>query len=140
MSASHDLQSPGFDPKAYCARLPVPELPPALLDTTLRAYRRRRARRTALLATAAGIAFVAIGVAALRPLVPGEPSPHPPTALTAADAAAIPATSRADALRDIDRSLQAAYDAGASDADVAALWAQRHALAGHGQDSVPLSL
>lgn len=139
MSATHDFEH-DFDLKAYCDRLPDPALPAALHDATLHAFRRRRARRTALLATAAGVTFVAIGMAGLRVLTPGAPAPQPSPTASVAVVAAIPSASRADALRDIDRSLQAAYDAGASDAELAPLWAQRHALARRGADSVPLSL
>lgn len=147
MSAARDLPAHDFDPRTYCARLPAPELPPALLDATLHAYRRRRARRTALLATAAGVAMLA-GGAVLHLLAPGgSPSRAPPTA-TVADVAptptpvppSIPAAPGADALRDLDRRLQAAYDAGASDTEVEALWAQRAALAGRDPATVPLLL
>jgi len=139
MTVPHDSQWHDFDAVAYCARLPAPEPPPALLDATLRAYRRRRTRRGALLATAAGVAIVAVG-AALQLLVPVGSSPQAPPTAAVAGAASTPAASRADALRDIDRSLQAAYDAGASDAEVEALWAQRTALSGRHPAAVPLSL
>lgn len=155
MSAARDLPAHDFDPRTYCARLPAPELPPALLDATLHAYRRRRARRTALLATAAGVAMVA-GGAVLHLLAPGGSPPQAPPTATVVDVApiqapmptpvptpvppSIPAAPRADALRDLDRRLQAAYDAGASDTEVAALWAQRAALAGRDPATVPLLL
>jgi hypothetical protein len=135
MTAPHD-----FDLKTYCDRLPDPAPPAALHDTTLRAFRRRRTRRAALLATAAGVACVAIGMAGLQVWAPGTLAPPTSPTTSVAAAAAIPSASRADALRDIDRSLQAAYDAGASDAEVEALWAQRTALSGRHPAAVPLSL
>ena len=135
MTAPHD-----FDLKTYCDRLPDPAPPAALHDATLRAFRRRRARRAALLATAAGVACVAIGMAGLQVLSPGALAPPTSPTASVAAAATIPSASRADALRDIDRSLQAAYDAGASDAEVEALWAQRTALSGRHPAAVPLSL
>ena len=140
MTASRDFEPHGFDLKAYCDRLPDPALPATLHEATLRAFRRRRARRTVLLATAAGVAFVVIGMAGLRLAAPDTPAPHTPATASTTGASAMPAASQADTLRDIDRSLQAAYDAGASDAEVAALWAHRHALASRGADSEPLSL
>jgi hypothetical protein len=140
MTAPRDFEAHDFDLKTYCDRLPDPAPPAALHDATLRAFRRRRTRRTALLATAAGVAFGAIGMAGQRLLAPGAPAPHMPPPASVAASTVPPAGARTDALRDIDRSLQAAYDAGASDAEVAVLWAQRRALAGRDADSVPLSL
>lgn len=127
-----------FDLDAYCAGLPEPTLPEALQGEVVLAYRRRRARRRAIVASVAVAAFAVVGLGSLRLLPPGK-APSPATS-AASMAAAVPRPAQATALRDIDRRLQAAYDAGASDTEVEALWAQRAVLAARGPAAVPLAL
>lgn len=100
-------------------------LPPASLWTQVRAARQRQLRRRRSLAASVSTGLVlALCVVMLRPWTPPQPSPQ-----TATQAVTDPAGRHVDErVRALDRALQAAYDRGASDAEVAPMWEARHAL------------
>lgn len=116
---------------AYLAGLPEPELPAALwprLAATRqrRAARRRHARYGLAAAAALALAVLAPWRVAPPPLVP---SALPPEAVATI---AMPSLDDADAiaeLRALDRALQSAYEQGASEQEVAALWKARERAA-----------
>jgi hypothetical protein len=105
--------------------LPEAPLPDALWQRVDRRRRQKFIRRK--LGVSAGV-FALAGVLALKLLLPAaEPGPteKPQVAATGS----LPATGDAQAdIRAIDHALQAAYDRGASDAEVAPIWAARAAL------------
>jgi hypothetical protein len=106
--------------RRHLRSMPEPPLPDTL-QSRLHASHTRRGR---LLRTGTGAAVVALLAVMLLPF------PHttqPPAASTAAsqDAAA---DARRARLEVIDRALQAAYQRGASDDEVAPLWKARQAL------------
>ena len=118
-----------FDLHEYCATLPDPEPPPALFHDIVRSRNRQRARRHSLFLSMAMLA----GFSALLLMRP-SPSVRDRTVVATAE-------QRVEVeLRAVDRELQAAYDRGASDREVARLWAHRSALENRDGGSVPLML
>lgn len=111
-----DHRAPSIDPA------PVP--PPAALETRIRhAYRRRRKR----LRGAGAACVLVLGVLVLAPWPGLDDTPATGTAvIPTAPASSVPDPT----LQALDRALQAAYARGASDAELAPLWAaRRQALA-----------
>lgn len=123
------MTAPGFDLRRYCAALPDPEPSPELYGGIVRARSRARARRNNLVASVA----LLVGVSTLLSLS------RPPTARNG-DVVAREAQPLELELRAIDRELQAAYDRGAGDGELARLWAQRSSLANRDAGSRPMSL
>lgn len=123
------MKPPEFDLRGYCATLPEPEPPPALFHDLVRSCRRQRARRNATFLSAVLLA----GVSALLLVRPPQSVPDRTVAATAERRVELE-------LRAIDRELQAAYDRGAGDRELARLWAHRSALENRDGDSLPLTL
>lgn len=116
------------------AALPEVPLPEALWQRV--DSRRRRKLLQRKLGVGAGV-FALAGVLAFKLLLPAlQPGEaHAPQRVAAA---ALPALSDAQAdIRAIDQALQAAYDRGASDAEVAPIWAARAALLAAVQSAHP---
>lgn len=116
------------------AALPEVPLPEALWQRV--DARRRRKLFQRKLGVGAGV-FALAGVLAFKLLLPALQSDeaHAPQLVAAA---ALPALSDAQAdIRAIDQALQAAYDRGASDAEVAPIWAARAALLAGVQSARP---
>lgn len=101
--------------------LPEPPLPNDLWQRLDRRRRRRMAWRRG------GVAAVLLGGFAFLGFFPGSetPAPAPEHAQTAAVATGM----RGGSLQSVDRALQAAYARGASDDEVAPLWAARRQMA-----------
>lgn len=123
------MKSPEFDPREYCATLPEPEPPPTLFHDIARARSRQRARRHAVLLSAVLLA----GVSAMLLMRPSQ---------SVRDRTVVAATEQRVELelRAVDRELQAAYDRGASDRELARLWAHRSALENRDGGSLPMML
>ncbi|MBB5015509.1 hypothetical protein [Rehaibacterium terrae] len=124
---------------AYLAGLPEPE-PPATLWLRLAAARQRRHTRR----RAARFGLAAVAALALAVLAPWRVAPPPlaPSALPPEAVAtfAMPSLDDADAiaeLRALDRALQSAYEQGASEQEVAALWRARERAAARLQPATP---
>ncbi len=99
--------------------LPTPS--PALWQRIEHSHRRRRTLRRV---RRAGLGIAALLLVAVLPLRWSTPPPAEPVTLEAAAAAP-----DAEALRRIDRQLQAAYDGGADPEQIATLWRLREQLA-----------
>ena len=123
------MKSPEFDPRHYCATLPEPEPPPALFHDIVRARGRQRARREAMLLSVILLA----GVSALFLVQRSQPARDRTVVATAEQRVELE-------LRALDRELQAAYDRGASDRELARLWAHRSALENRDGGSLPMLL
>ncbi|HEX7803383.1 MAG TPA: hypothetical protein VF471_11580 [Pseudoxanthomonas sp.] len=105
--------------------LPEAPLPDALWQRVDRRRRQKFARRK--LGVGAGV-FALAGVLAFELLLPTA-GPDSAEKQQVAAIEPMPAQSGAEAdIRAIDHALQAAYDRGASDAEVAPIWAARAAL------------
>lgn len=120
MSESHD------NLRQHLHALPEPDLPDALWQRVDGARRlRSRRRRLGLGATAMALAAV-LALPLLAPLFDGSPAPPGPAIVSQ------PAPRSAEEvlteLRAIDHALQAAYDRGASDAEIAPMWVARNEL------------
>lgn len=103
--------------------LPDPAAPAGLRERVLAAHGRRRLA----IHGATGVAAAVVAVALILPALPSiDPAP------SGAQHAAAPAPSRSNEvaarLRAIDRALQAAYERGASDDEIAPLWRVRESL------------
>lgn len=118
-----------FDLRHYCATLPEPEPPPALFHDLVRSRSQRRARRNAVFLSAVLLA----GASVLLLMQPRQSVQDRTVVATAAPRVELE-------LRAVDRELQAAYDRGASDRELARLWARRSALENRDGGSVPLML
>lgn len=101
------------------AVLPTPS--PALWTRIEHSHQRRRRQRRL---RRAGLGIAALLLLALLPLRPWNAPPDEPVAVEAA----APAPD-SEALRRIDRQLQAAYDGGADPEQIATLWRLREQLA-----------
>ncbi|RYG13325.1 MAG: hypothetical protein EON92_05850 [Burkholderiales bacterium] len=104
--------------------LPEVELPNALWQR-VSAGRRHKIQRRRLFVGAASLALAMIAVTGI--LAPLQEVGRPEAASIALPSAHLVDEKRAE-LRAIDQALQAAYDRGASDAEIAPMWAARHAL------------
>lgn len=124
------MSSSDFDLRLYAHSLPQPEPSAALFERVVHANGRRRKRRKAMLAVFSMLAIVAVaGI-----WTPHRTAPNPGVAqhvVSAADAREV---------RKMDRTLQAAYERGADDAELAALWARRDALHRGADAPVPMKL
>lgn len=110
--------------------LPEVPAPPGLASSILRTQRRRLLR----LHVGAAAGVVALACIALLPYAAQDVAP--PEAAGTFSAAKPPAAAvLQDDLRALDRTLQAAYDAGASEDDVAPLWTARARLLDAYQDA-----
>lgn len=123
------MKSPEFDLRHYCAMLPEPEPPPALFHDIVRTRSRQRARRDAMFLSAILLAGVSVLLLVQRP----QPVRDRTVVATAEQRIELE-------LRAVDRELQAAYDRGASERELARLWAHRSALENRGGDSLPMLL
>lgn len=104
--------------------LPEIELPKALWHR-VRTGGRRKMHRRKLALGAASLGLVVVMATAMLGRIPRDPDPRP------APVAMAPGTAtqdKASELRAIDQALQAAYDRGASDAEIAPMWVMRDAL------------
>lgn len=95
--------------------------PPDTLWPRLREQRRRQVRRRRLAGGLASTALVAVLLVAGWPQPPAAPG-------TGGAAPAVARIDRDEQVRALDHALQAAYDRGASDQEVAPLWDARAAL------------
>lgn len=109
--------------RRHLEALPEPALPEALQQRLQRSLHRRR--RRVRMAVAGGIAAVA--AVAIFPLLPPWQD-HAAPASMAHVPAVEPGKDRMGQLHALDRALQAAYDRGASDDEIAPLWEARRAL------------
>lgn len=104
--------------------LPEPA-PPEALWTGLRMRRQRQVRRRRAMTAVASCALaVGLGFG----LLPPAPRPQPVPVVRAPVEAGV---ERIERLRAVDRALQAGYDRGATDAELAPMWEARHALLAH---------
>jgi hypothetical protein len=129
MSESHDNM------RRHLHALPEPGLPDALwqrVDGARRLHARRR--RLGLGATAVALAAV-LALPVLAPLFDGSPAPHGPALVS--QHAPRSAEEVLTELRAIDHALQAAYDRGASDAEIAPMWVARNELLAGSRPSRP---
>lgn len=95
--------------------------PPDSLWPRLRERRRRQVRRRRLAGGLASTALVAVLLVAGWPQQPAAPG-------TSGAASTVTRIDRGEQVRALDHALQAAYDRGASDQEVAPLWDARAAL------------
>lgn len=117
---------------AYLAGLPEPELPAALWPRLAATRQRRAARRRHARYGLAAAALLALAVLPLWRAVPPPLAPPPALPAEAIATLAMPSLDDADAiaeLRALDRALQSAYEQGASEQEVAALWKARERAA-----------
>jgi hypothetical protein len=124
------MTTPDFDLQGYARSLPQPFPSDALLDRIVHAHARRRARRGAVAGVLGVLALVALA-GAWMPRSDAPPS---------AGAGQIASARQATELRATDRALQAAYERGANDAELAPLWSRRLALQGGRDAPLPLEL
>lgn len=121
------MKSPVFDLQRYADSLPQPHAREALFDAIVLAHARRRGRRSAIAGALGILAVVALA---------GTWLPRDAHAPSAAGGGA----TRATELRAIDRALQAAYERGAADAEIAPLWSRRDALHRGADAPLPMKL
>ena len=107
----------------------LPEVPlPDALWQRVEAGRRQKMRRRKL---GAGIAALALVAVMATPLLSADAHWHPMSAQGERWIAHQPANGKRDIqaeLRALDQALQAAYDRGASDAEIAPMWVAREAV------------
>ncbi|QDH69351.1 hypothetical protein [Marilutibacter alkalisoli] len=116
------MQHSDHDLRRQLRALPDPDPPAALRERVLTSHRhRQRAIRSV-----AGVSAIALLLAIVLPDLPGPQDASPPQPGLAATA--LPAHDAIARLRAIDRALQAAYERGASDDEVAPLWKARETL------------
>ena len=108
--------------------LPDPPPPEALWERLRTRRRSQVRRRRAATGLASGALVVALAVALLPPSAPPSSAPVAQGPVPAAKAP----EAVDDRLRALDRALQAGYDRGATDAELAPMWEARHALLAHG--------
>ncbi|MCF7222459.1 hypothetical protein [Marilutibacter chinensis] len=123
--------------RRHLRALPDPGLPDRLRDRVIASHGRRRR----VIHGATGVAAAVVAVALLRPALPLQDT-APETATVQAPVAppALHVDEAVARLRAIDRALQAAYERGASDDEVAPLWRAREMLlpsSGRRPDSNP---
>lgn len=115
------------DLRRHLRALPDPAVPSGLRDRVLATHGRRRR----LVQGTTGLAMAAVAAVLLQPaLPPPDTTPERITA-SAQESTSAPVQTAADTgarLRAIDRALQAAYERGASDDEIAPLWRVRESL------------
>ena len=114
---------------------PSEHLWPRIQASLARERRRRRRARVLGIGLAAGVILAALG-ATLR-------SPQPEPAQSALVSPAPVSTAPSEELQTIDRFLQAAFDAGLSDADLAPMWRARQQVlnrTGSHRDAEPTTI
>ncbi len=112
------MSIPDFDLRRYADTLPQPRPGDALFNGIMRAHGRRRAQHRALVGALGVLAVVALAGTWIQRDAQKAPAQTQPLA----------SAPEANALRAADRALQAAYERGADDAEIAALWSRRDAL------------
>lgn len=109
--------------RRHLRALPDPAAPAGLRERVLAAHGHRRLA----IHGATGIAAAVVSVALILPVLPSVEQ-APPSARRAAPPAAAHGHAATARLRAIDRALQAAYERGASDDEIAPLWRVRESL------------
>lgn len=109
--------------RRHLETLPEPALPDALQQRLQQSLHRRR-RRLRLAIAGGAAAVVAVAIFPLLPPWQEPPTPAPMTHVPPVE----PGNTRMSQLHALDRALQAAYDRGASDDEIAPLWEARRAL------------